>query len=162
MGYTGADMAERREPQSSLEDEAAIRWGFLEEDALALAAVSDRMELVYLNESARELVPVSWFGKRCFEVFPVADELCAFSCPTIHAVHEATEIRHCHESLKLDNGVNRELEVAVIPLGSAKKRATALLLLRNQEILANPEEDERKLFEDAERVRQRVIARLGH
>ncbi len=147
--------------RSVLEDEAALRWGFLEQEEEALAAVSDRMELVYLNEAARHLVPVTWFGKRCFEVFPVADELCAFSCPTINAVHEGTEIRHCHESLRLDNGVNRELEVAVIPLGSAKGRATALLLLRSAEIQLDPDADEKQLFAQAERVRSIVAERLG-
>ena len=114
-----------------------------------------------MNEAARKLVPMSWFGKRCFEVFPVADELCAFSCPTIHAVHEATEIQHCHESLKLDNGVSRELEVAVIPLGSSRQRATAVLLLRSREIQLDPEDDERKLFAEAEKIRARVKERLG-
>jgi len=148
-------------PKSVFEEEATLRWGFLEGESEALAAVSDRMELVYLNEAARKLVPMTWFGKKCFEVFPVADKLCAFSCPTIDAVNEATEIQHCHESLRLDNGVNRELEVAVIPLGSAKRRASALLLLRNHEIQVNAEEEEKHLFAEAERVRRVVTERLG-
>ena len=154
-------MPDTRATKSILEDEARLRWGFLEDESEACAAVSDRMELVYLNEPARNLVPLTWFGKRCFEVFPVANELCAFSCPTINAVHEAAEIRHCHESLRLENGVSRELEVAVIPLGSAKRRATALLLLRNPEILTDPEQDEKRLFEQAARIQKMVMERLG-
>lgn len=147
--------------ESPLSDEAALRWGFLEDETEACAVVSDRMELVYLNRPARDLVPVSWFGRRCFEVFPVADELCAFTCPTINAVHEATEIKHCHESLRLENGVSRELEVAVIPLGNMPTEvASALLLLRNQEIQLDPDEDEKQLFAAAARVQKTVLSHL--
>ena len=146
---------------SALQDEAVARWGFLEEEKEACAAVSDRMELVYLNEAARHLVPIGWFGKRCFEVFPAADKLCAFECPTIDAVQQGSEIRHCHESLRLDNGVSRELEVAVIPLGAKSRRATAVLLLRSREIQIDPADDERKLFAEAARIQARVLKELG-
>jgi len=148
-------------PESALQDESVARWGFLEEEAEACAAVSDRMELVYLNEAARALVPTGWFGKRCFEVFPASDKLCAFSCPTIDAVQKATEISHCHESLRLDNGVSRELEVAVIPLGARSRRATAVLLLRSQEIALDPADDEKKLFAEAARIQEKVLDRIG-
>lgn len=152
---------DKRISESALHDEAVLRWGFLEDEREACAAVSDRMELVYLNEAARELVPTEWFGRRCFEVFPAADKLCAFSCPTIEAVHEAKEIRHCHESLRLDNGVSRELEVAVIPLGDQSRRATAVLLLQNREIQLNPAEDEKRLFAEAARIQSNVLKKLG-
>ena len=148
-------------PGSALQDESMARWDFLEDEVEACAAVSDRMELVYLNQAARELVPAGWFGKRCFEVFPASDKLCAFSCPTIDAVQRATEIRHCHESLRLDNGVSRELEVAVIPLGDKSRRATAVLLLRSREIAVDPEDDEKKLFAEAARIQQTVLDRIG-
>ena len=59
------------------------------------------------------------------------------------------------------NGVSRELEVAVIPLGDARQRATAVLLLRSREIQLDPEDDERKLFAEAEKIRERVVQRLG-
>jgi hypothetical protein len=60
---------------SILEDESALRWGFLEDNPDACAVVSDRMELIYMNQPARELVSESWFGRRCFEIFPTANDL---------------------------------------------------------------------------------------
>lgn len=114
-----------------IEDESALRWGFLEDDPDACAVVSDRMELVYMNEPARKLISQEWFGRRCFEIFPTANDLCAFKCPTIAAVHEAHEILYCEETLRGPEGPARELGVAVIPLeGMSHDEARALLLLR--------------------------------
>ena len=62
----------------------------------------------------------------------------------------------------LENGVNRELEVAVIPLGGESTgRAAALLLLRSQEIQLDPDEDERKLFAEAKRLQASVVSRFA-
>ena len=125
---------ERPKVKSMFEDESALRWGFLEDEAVALAVVSDRMELVYMNDRARALVSQDWFGRRCFEIFPTANDLCAFHCPTMTAVHEAHEILYCEETLRGPAGFARELGVAVIPLeGMSHDEARALLLLRPKE-----------------------------
>lgn len=116
---------------SALEDESILLWAFLEDEAEACAVVSSRMEFVYLNRLARRLVPKEWFAKRCFETFPVTNERCAFFCPTITAVHAATEIVYCKESLRLAQGGSLELDVAVIPIeGKPVDEARALLVLR--------------------------------
>jgi hypothetical protein len=69
------------ETKSMLQQESALRWGFLKQEKNACAIVSDRMEIVYMNEPARRLVLLDWFGRRCFEVFPTAKDLCAIGCP---------------------------------------------------------------------------------
>ena len=76
-----------------LQDETALLWSFLEAESDACVVVSERMELIYVNTSARSLMPEGWFGKRCFEVLPVAGETCAFHCPKIRAVNEAARDR---------------------------------------------------------------------
>ena len=81
--------------QSPLRDENAIRWEFLEQESDACAVVSERMELLYLNEAGRALTLPDWFAKRCFEVLPNRDEHCAWHCPTITAVSEADAITYC-------------------------------------------------------------------
>ncbi len=127
-------MPAKPDSRSILEDESALRWGFLEENPDACAVVSDRMELVYMNAPARQLVSRAWFGRRCFEIFPTANDLCAFRCPTMAAVHESREILYCEETLRGPEGPARELGVAVIPLeqleGTNRDGARALLLFR--------------------------------
>ena len=54
---------ERDHEHSPLEDEGALLWGFLEDEVDACAVVSSRMEFVYLNRPARQLVPEEWFAK---------------------------------------------------------------------------------------------------
>ena len=83
--------------QSQFKDENAIRWEFLEQEGDACAVVSERMELLYLNEAGRSLTLPDWFAKRCFEVLPNRDEHCAWHCPTITAVSDAEEITYCEE-----------------------------------------------------------------
>jgi hypothetical protein len=140
---------------SNLEDEAALRWGFLEEDPDACAVVSDRMELVYMNHPARALVSESWFGRRCFEIFPTANDLCAFHCPTMTAVHESVDILYCEETLRSPDGAVRELGVAVIPLqGMSHDEARALLLLRPKTPSREP------LLEEAAKLRGRLVSRF--
>lgn len=125
---------------SILQDEGLLRWGFLEETGDACAVVSDRMELVYLNEPARALVPEEWFGRRCFEVMPTANDVCAFNCPTVAAVHDSHEILYCEEVLKTTDGSTRKLGVAVIPLlGMSGDEARAVLVLRPKDDDTEPE-----------------------
>lgn len=136
---TSPDASARPGP-SMFQDESALRWGFLEDAPDACAVVSDRMELVYMNAPARELVSREWFGRRCFEIFPTADELCAFHCKTIAAVHEAEDVLYCEETLRSPSGISRELGVAVLPLGGMSgDEARALLLLRPTEASAREE-----------------------
>jgi len=143
---------------SILEEEGSLRWGFLDANDDACAVVSDRMELVYLNESARELVPEQWFGRRCFEIFPTANELCAFKCPTIAAVQDAREVYHCEEVLRVPAGETRKLDVAVIPLaGMSGDAACALLLLRPKS-----EEGAAKILPDARKLRADLLKRFEH
>ena len=142
--------------RSILEDESALRWGFLEGDPDACAVVSDRMELVYMNEPARKLVAENWFGRRCFEIFPTANDLCAFHCPTMTAVHESHDILYCEETLRAPNGPVRELGVAVIPLeGMSQDEARSLLLLRPK-----AESTRDALLEEASKLKSRLASRF--
>jgi PAS fold len=142
--------------KSILEDESALRWGFLEGNPDACAVVSDRMELIYMNEPARRLVSESWFGRRCFEIFPTANDLCAFHCPTMTAVHESHDILYCEETLRAPSGPVRELGVAVIPLeGMSQEEARSLLLLRPKS-----ESTREALLEEASKLRGRLASRF--
>lgn len=141
---------------SVLEDESALLWSFLEDESEACAVVSSRMEFVYLNRPARGLVPKEWFAKRCFETFPVTNERCAFFCPTIMAVHAATEIVYCKESLRLAEGGSLELDVAVIPIeGKPIDEARALLVFREHRDQASLE----TLAHEAAALRGKLRAR---
>lgn len=116
---------------SPFKDENTIRWAFLEQESDACAVVSERMELLYLNEAGRELTLPDWFAKRCFEVLPHRDEQCAWHCPTIVAVSEADEVTYCEEALSPDEGASMTLGTAVIPLAHvAEDGAKALLVFR--------------------------------
>jgi hypothetical protein len=141
--------------KSMIQEENALRWGFLEQETDACAVVSDRMELVYMNEPARRLVPLEWFGRRCFEIFPTVNELCAFNCPTRNAVHEAHDILYCEEVLKGD-GTSKELGVAVVPLeGVSEDAARALLLLKPKGTTARD-----ALLDQAAVLRETVTSRF--
>ena len=143
---------------SILQDEDLLRWGFLEENTDACAVVSDRMELVYLNEPARALVPKEWFGRRCFEILPTANDLCAFNCPTVAAVHDAHEILYCEEVLKTGDGSTHKLGVAVVPLlGMSGDEARAVLLMRPQK-----DDSEEKLLSTARKLRADLLTRFEH
>lgn len=156
-------MATEDEPRSILEDEARLRWSFLEEEPDACAVVSSRMELVYLNSKGQELALPDWFGRRCFEVFPADNDRCAWKCPTISAVHESDEIAFSEETLRVEGEASPQtLGVAVIPLhgASAYAAAQALLVLRPPSGTGDAE-FKRRLLEDAQRLRERVASRLG-
>lgn len=143
---------------SILQDEDFLRWGFLEETADACAVVSDRMELVYLNEPARALVAKEWFGRRCFEILPTVNDLCAFNCPTVAAVHDAHEILYCEEVLKTPDASTQNLGVAVIPLlGMSGDEARAVLLMRPQK-----DDTEEKLLSTACQLRADLLTRFQH
>jgi hypothetical protein len=114
------------------------------------------MELVYMNEPARKLVSESWFGRRCFEIFPTANDLCAFHCPTMTAVHESHDVLYCEETLRTPNGPVLELGVAVIPLeGVSQDEARSLLLLRPKS-----ESTRDALLEEASKLRGRLASRF--
>ena len=141
-----------------LEDEGLLRWGFLEERAEPCAVVSDRMELVYLNGPARALVSEGWFGRRCFEVLPTVNDICAFHCPTVAAVHHSDEILYCEETLSAPDGAIQELGVAVIPLlGISGDEARAVLLFCPKS--AAPEKE---LLATARKLRGELRTRFQH
>lgn len=147
---------------STLRDEAVMRWAFLEDETDACAVVSVRMELVYLNASGRILTPPQWFAKRCFEMLPVADEQCAWQCPTIAAVHQAEDITYCEEALHGDDASVVILGTAVVPLGRGREDGVrALLLFRHKDESCDEAEFRKRLLEDASRLRARVTVVLG-
>lgn len=142
-----------------LKDENAIRWEFLEDQDDACAVVSERMELLYLNEAGRALTLPDWFAKRCFEVLPNRDEHCAWHCPTITAVGNAEEITYCEEALAAADGTSVTLGTAVIPMEhSAEDGAKALLLFRRKGTESEQKYFQEKLLADARDLHARVAA----
>jgi hypothetical protein len=118
------------ESDSPLRDETALRWGALEREQEPCIVVSERMELVYINAAARQLVPGMWFGKRCFEVLPNVDESCALHCPKIRAVNESPDVVYCEETITIGK-TEQDFGVALIPLGpGGDTPARAILLLQ--------------------------------
>ena len=123
------------------------------------------MELVYVNTAAQGLLPEEWFGKRCFEVFPVADQTCAFHCPKIDAVSAASDssprVAYCEETLYQSNLDRVVLGVGLIPLSAARRdRARAVFVLRKRDDADDPQAFESRLVGDAETVRHRIEAHL--
>lgn len=110
----------------------AARWSFLDGAEDACAVVTPRMEVVYLNEAARSLVPASWFGFRCWEVFPVRDRTCAARCPAVRSLQNGNEIEYCEETVYPAGTDPVTLGVAVIPLplNPTGDDERALLVLR--------------------------------
>ncbi len=117
------------EPTSILQEETFARWSPLENEEAPCAVVSERMELIYLNKSARALIPQDWFAKRCWEVFPVKEEDCVWKCPTVFAVNTADSTTYCEETLAAGDGSGQTLGVAVVPVSETKLgRASAILV----------------------------------
>ena len=142
-----------------LEDENAFRWEFLETESDACAVVSERMELLYLNQAGRALTLPDWFAKRCFEVLPTRDEHCAWHCPTITAVSDAEEITYCEEALSPADGSSVTLGTAVIPVEhSAEDGAKAVLMFRRKHTDSDQASFQEKLLADAHDLRARVAA----
>lgn len=149
----------------TLQDEAALSWNFLEDEPDPCIVVSERMELVYINGAAQQLVPQEWFGKRCFEVFPIVDETCAFHCPKIDAVSESPEtspkVVYCEEAVYTGTLKRVVLGVGLIPLGAERAdHARAVFVLRSKDASAEARVFESQLLQDAEQVRQRVLSSL--
>ncbi len=101
---------------SQHKERLSLRWDFLENEFDACCVVTRRMEVVYLNAAARSLLPPKWFGRHCWEVFPVGDRVCAPRCPAILAVCRAQDIIYCEETIYDRDGSPVPLGVAVIPL----------------------------------------------
>ena len=145
---------------NELRDETALHWTWLEEERDPCVVVSERMEFVYANDAARELVPDAWFGKRCFELLPVVDETCAFHCPKITAVNESTDVVYCEETV-CSHGTDCEVfGVGVIPLGTGRAdRGRAVFLMRGKDEGVPGAEFEARLLRDARGMRDRIVAR---
>ena len=129
------------------------RWRFLDERSDAVSVVSRRMEVIYLNSPARTLVPPSWQGRRCWEVFPVGSASCAARCPAVKAVNTGKDISYCEETIYVE-GQAVPLGVAVIPLEQTGRAGEqAVLLLRPK--AAGPEGDafQESILSDARALR---------
>lgn len=142
--------------RSLLKEETSMRWGFLDQEPEACAVVTTRMELVYLNYACQSLVPSDWFSRRCFEVLPHEDALCALDCPTIHAVQTARDITVCEETLRFDDGSTATLGTAVIPLPEADELARAVLLFRRKDSSVDAAAFATQLQQDARALLERV------
>lgn len=132
----------------------ASRWGFLEAERDACSVVTRQMVVVYLNEVARSLVPPGWFGRRCWDVFPVGEESCASRCAAVAAVSNADDIVYCEEIIYAAEGAPLHLGVAVIPLRVAPPaEERAVLLLRPKAPEMADENFRSKLLERAAELR---------
>ena len=150
----------QHESDSRLRDEGTLRWSCLEDEREGCIVVSERMELVYINAAARELMPGEWFGKRCFEVLPTVDETCKFHCPKVRAVNEALDIVYCEETVRLGNDDRRVFGVGLIPLGPGRDdRARAVLLLRRKEESGPESAFRTQLLMDAKNLERRIASR---
>ena len=143
-----------------LRDEVALPWNWLEEETDPCVVVSERMEFVYANAAARQLVPSQWFGKHCFELLPVVDQPCAFHCPKITSVSEATDGVYCEETVCMQGREGDVYGVGRIPLGGGRKdRGRAVLLMRGKSVVKPEPEFEARVLRDAEAIRDKVVAR---
>lgn len=152
------------EPKSPLREQTELRWNFLEREKDPCAVVTKRMEIVFSNRAAKEVLPGDVFGKRCFEVMPVAKEQCAWECPTMRAVVEAAELVYCEEFLGPNEGGPRTLGVAVIPIGGfdlGPDASRAVLLFRDRPSESENEAFRESLLKDAEMLRERIDERLS-
>ena len=148
-------------PGSQLQDKSALRWFFLEDEPEGCVVVSHRMELVYINKAARELVPGEWFGRRCYEVLPIVDEACAFHCPKIQAVNESVDVVYCEETVMTEDRERRDFGVGLIPLGrNSDDHARAVLLLRAKGESVEESAFSAQLLTDAKGLARRIVAPL--
>ena len=139
----------------------ASRWGFLEAERDACSVVTRQMVVVYLNEAARSLVPPGWFGRRCWDVFPVGVESCASRCAAVAAVSKADDIVYCEETIYAGDGSPLRLGVAVIPLRvTPPADERAVLLLRAKTPGMAEEVFRRELLERAAELRASCDERL--
>src|SRR3989338_3582378 len=139
---------------SHRKERLSLRWGFLEKQVDACSVVTRRMEVIYLNAAARSLLPPKWFGRRCWEVFPMGDRVCAARCPAILAVSKSQDIIYCEETLYGRDGSPVPLGVAVIPLRVLPKGGErAILLLRRNAPDIAQDVFQRDLLEQAAKPR---------
>jgi hypothetical protein len=117
------------------------------------------MEVLYLNAAARALVPLRWFGCRCWEMFPVGEQSCAARCPAVKAVNNADDITYCEETLySSEDGSPVHVGVAVIPLtGDGLEEEKALLLMRPKTTGSIQKEFQRGLLERARVLRASCV-----
>lgn len=149
--------------KSLLQAETVMRWQFLD-SWLAMCAsldgcavVSSRMELMYMNERCQSLVPHEWFAKRCFQVLPNTDPLCALDCPTIAAVQTSETVVYAEECLTLADRAALNLGTAIIPLRSSiGEGAKAILLFRSRETESDELNFRTRLLGDARALCQFV------
>jgi len=141
--------------------ELATRWDFLEEEEEPCAVVSGGMEILYLNEAARSLVPPHWQGRRCWRVFPVREGTCASRCLAVRAVSDSDDIVYCEEQLFPPGGQPIALGMAAIPLGRALDQGEkALLLFRPKDPQKEASAFRQSLNDKAAWLKKRSLARL--
>ena len=128
----------------------ATRWSALEALTEPCGVVSHAMEVLYLNAAARALVTPVWFGRRCWQVFPVKEPTCAAHCPVVTTALQLGQILYCEEHLSPQGRAPMTVGVAVIPLEpTSPNKERALLLLRLKEADA------------AEGFREKLLADAG-
>ncbi len=117
------------------------------------------MEVLHVNEAARPLIAEDWFGRRCWQTFPVKDNQCASSCPAVRAVGHSSEITYCEENIYPGNGAPIAVGVAVIPLaGRQADGEQAILLLRPKSGEVTADIFKRVLLENASRLQRQASA----
>lgn len=132
------------------------RWGFLENEVDPCTVVTRRMELVYVNRLARDLVPADWFGRRCWQAFPIADPSCAARCVAVRAVGRGSEIVYCEETLSLTDGAQIPLGVAVIPFDDGSPEKDRALLILRPKVPMSAGTFEQSLLADARRLQVHI------
>ena len=137
------------------------RWNFLEPEHDPCGVVSQQMEVLYLNVAARLIIPAGWFGRRCWQAFPVDDDRCASRCLAVWAVGHSNEIVYCEETIHPGRGAPTMVGVAVIPLGSMQADGEqAILLLRPKLADCAGDTFKRMLLEDGKRLQSRSFEQL--
>ena len=135
--------------------EAAERWHHLEELDDGCAVVTRRLEVVYLNGTARALAREDWYGHPCWYVLPVKDASCICTCPAIRAGSSA-EILYCEETIYPEDGVPVVLGVGIVPVGDGSTPADTLLLLRPKSPGGDSDAFRREVIRDADELQTRV------
>jgi hypothetical protein len=137
------------------------RWSFLEQEHDPCGVVSQRMEVLYLNAAARLIIPADWFGRRCWQAFPVQDDRCASRCLAVWAVGHSHEIVYCEETIYPGSGVPIMVGVAVTPLGNIQADGEqAILLLRPKPADSAEDAFQRALLDDARRLQSLSLANI--
>ena len=137
-------------------------WSFLEDQPVACGVITQRMEVVYLNEAARSLAAPEWFGSRCWQVFPVEDPSCASSCRVPKAISDATEITYCEEQLRPDAQPSITVGVAVIPWrGEHEDDLHGILLLQARPPGTEAVAFRKQLLGRAREILTVALSRLG-